>query len=96
MIQDVYHVIQVQSVTRTSFVQTMQCGVHRFPSHVLKKAQLKEMALCVAKPEVAEEGDPRNLDVTRTRLWLEKSIMDDQVRERYVRILSVRRRQKRI
>jgi len=95
MIQEVYHVIQVQSVARSSFVQTIQCGVHRFPSHVLKKVQLKEMALCVAKPEVAEENDA-SLSNTSTRLWLEKSIMDDQVRERYVRILSVRRRQKRI
>ena len=97
------NVVEVHVLTRAPMLQTAQCSMtHRFPEHLLRrrspsvvKKTERELALCLATPSTGDEFDDDNVHmyrVLRTRYWLEKTMIDDRVRERYVKMMRRLRR----
>ena len=94
------NVVEVHVLTRAPLLQTVQCSMtHRFPGHLLRRRAVpkteKDLALCLATPSAGDEFDDDNVHmyrVLRTRYWLEKTMIDERVLERYVKMMRRLRR----
>lgn len=71
------------------------CTLQNFPSSILTISDVKNLALCMAEPCEVDGGEKINLPSQTRYAWLDKTLDQEDLKERYVNLYCrIRRRNK--